>query len=476
MEARERKVPDLASKKGEPESSMHDKRPGADRATPTACPHGVAPAVCLACRPHLERLGRALLEGHEDEWSCAQFQAVVAARGGNLSEIGAPSSDDAHLLAHVARCEVCAADLAVARGALAGLLDPGAALPPGLPEFDLSFLRPASPLAPRFGPRRLMVGLALGALALLLTWLGLDGRAGSGPGGGPATRLTSLASPRARQEADSTAHGPAAAPLVVTEGPGSGPTALPPAPATRAAPRPARSPAAAVVAARPALASPESAPIPSATSAAQAPEEEEPDEPAEPPIPTATAAPAMAYVSCALHAFGPQAGLFAGRCGPYRSAAAYDLYRVTVSQAGRWTFDTCEDGGGLDTVLTLYPAGGFDPATPCQGILAFDDNGCGGLSRLTVDLAPGVYLLLVSEQSGDLSDHYRLGVEAPAGNDACPRVADGPSTAVPVSPSPTVQPSPTAGAEVVQPPEATAEPQPGVSTPVAPTATAMSLP
>lgn len=462
---------------------MQDNRPGTDRATPTACPHGVAPATCPACRPRLERLGLALLEGHEDEWSCAQFLAAVAALGGTLPELRGASADDAHLLGHASRCAACAADLAAARGALAGLLDPGAALPPSIPEFDLSFLRPTAAASPAIGLRRVSAGLALAALVLLLTWLGHDQLLGlSGPGRRAAPDLARPTVQDAPSAPASLARGSSAAARVLIASPDSGATPTPSAQALpgTSSPRLAVKPSGAVGATGSALASPDpalaTAPIPSATPAGQVTEPEEPDEPDEPPPLTATPPPATALVSCALHAFGPQSGLFTGRCGPYRSAAAYDLYRVSVSQAGRWSFDTCEDGGGLDTVLVLYPAGGFDPAAPCQGILASADDGCGGLSRLTVDLAAGTYLLLVSEQSGDLSDHYRLGVEAPAGNDACPRAVDGSPTAVPTSPSPPALPSPTAGAEGVQPPVATPEPQPGAPTPIEPTATPMALP
>lgn len=463
---------------------MQDNRPGTDRATPTACPHGVAPAICPACRPRLERLGLALLEGHEDEWSCAQFLAAVAALGGTLPEVRGASADDAHLLGHASRCAACAADLAAAQGALAGLLDPEAALPPRIPEFDLSFLRPPIALSPALGSRRVMAGLALAALAFLLAWLGRDRLAGtSGPGRRAALDLTSPTVRDAQWAPTSLTRGSGVATRLATDSLDGDATPTLPSPATQgAASRLAVKPSGAVGATRPALASPEPAPataqMPSATPAAQVTEPEEPDEPDERPSPSPTVAPppATAFVSCALHAFGPQSGLFTGRCGPFRSAAAYDLYRVTVSQAGRWTFDTCEDGGGLDTVLVLYPAGGFDPTAPCQGILAAADDGCGSLSRLTVDLAAGAYLLLVSEQSGDLSDHYRLGVEAPAGNDACPRAVDDPPTAVPVSPSPPALPSPTAGAEGVQPPAATPEPQTGAPTPIEPTATPMALP
>jgi len=467
----ESKAKALASLRRDPDSKMQRDHPGPSRATTTACPHGDVPVACPLCRRRLERLGLAVVQGHEDEISCAQFLSVVAVAGAGLLRDDGIGGDPL-LAGHAVRCASCAADLAAARDTLASLTDAQAPLPPRVPDPDLTFLRstPAAPAA--LDPKRLATRLALAALALLLAWRGWARLAERATGEADL----GAAAPIGQRRSDIDRRAPSGSAtlttpvLTVTPAVAAGALAdrwlsatavagrgdAPRGPALRGV----ATAAAASGAVSSALAS--SAPSATPTMAPPAPEPatEEPNSP-EPTDPPTSLPPEPAAVTCALHAFGPQAGLFKTGCGPFRSAAAFDLYQVTVSQPGRFTFDTCEGAGGLDSLLVLYPADGFDPMAPCRGILAADDDGCGTLSRLTLDLGVGRYLLLVSEQTGDLSDHYRLGVEAPAGNDACPRIAPGTTPVANPSPSPAL-PTATSAAGALLPPLATpaASPQP----------------
>ncbi len=474
----------MASLNWDPKSKMQRNAPGFERASIMSCPHGATPATCVVCVRRLERLGLALVQGHADEISCAQFLSRLTE--GSSLPLSIDVDDDALMAGHAARCSSCAADLDAARGALAVLSGAQAPRPPSIPDFDLSFLR--SPSADPTQPvgKRAAVWLGLAAVALLLlSWQGwarpAEPSAGNGrlPAAVPMQESSRDTAPSSTAAPTMTSGPMTTAPAGPSGGRPGATAAVGQQPSPRLLERAAAAHTAAigeestvVVAPTPSVAPlPETTPLPP-------PETEEPD--ATEPLPSPTNAPLQpGSVSCALHAFGPRAGLFRTGCGPFRSATAFDLYQVTVNEPGRWTFDTCEGSGGLDTLLVLYPAGGFDPTTPCQRILEANDDGCGSLSRLTVDLGVGRYLLLVSEQSGDLSDHYRLGVEAPMGNDACPRIAPRSTPLVETSPPPAL-PSETAIAGPLPPPLSTPgaspEPLPIEPAPVDPTGTPPMLP
>lgn len=474
----------MASLKWDPKSKMQRNAPGFERASIMSCPHGATPATCVVCVRRLERLGLAVVQGHADEISCAQFLSRLTE--GSSIPLSIDVDGDALLAGHAARCSSCAADLDAARGALTVLSGEQAPRPPSIPDFDLSFLRSPSAVPTHPGGMRAAAWLGLVALALLLSWWGWVRPAGPPAGNGRPSAAVPM-----RESGPSTAPSSTAPPTMAStpmtaaqEGPAGGWSSATAAVGLRGAPQAiARDIAAPTTVAIGVGSTATVAPSPSAARLPEAtplppPETEEPD--ATEPLPSPTGAPLQpGLVSCALHAFGPRAGLFRTGCGPFRSATAFDLYQVTVNEPGLWSFDTCEGSGGLDTLLVLYPAGGFDSTTPCQRILAANDDGCGGLSRLTVDLGVGRYLLLVSEQSGDLSDHYRLGVEAPMGNDACPRISPRPTPLVPTS-TPSALPSETAIAGPLPPPLSTPgaspEPLPIEPAPADPTGTPPTLP
>ncbi len=368
---------------------------------------------------------------------------------------------------HAAACADCRAELLAAEAALAAL-DPALPLPadaPTLPEPDLGFLRPgAEPSSDRPTPARRRAVWAWAAAALLLGLVllraGGPWRSGEttvpGAGGAGAVAGTPGARPGASPErtagrgdlAAARAGSSAAASASGRPTSTTLPAGLPTVPAAAVGRRPT------LVAPRP---TPTAGQAPEPTLAAALPvEPQEPEEPDPTATPTVLPPPVPEQALCALQGFGPDAGLFDPACGPFRSAAAFDLYRIHVSIGGAWRFDTCENSGGLDTVLALYPDGGFDPLAPCRKLLAAADDGCGPQAVLAVELAPGDYVLLISEQTGDLSAPYRLGVSGPAGQDVCPRVL--PFERPPMSPAPSATaPAPTA----LGPTPAAATPAPG---------------
>lgn len=461
---------------------------------PPPCPHGSVWADCARCRPRLDSLGWALLgdpTAVAAGLGCGGFQEQLLAWAG-----GAPPKDAAAAAfrGHAAACATCRVDLLAAQAALAAL-DPGLPLPadaPSLPEADLSFLRAGPGSGPEQEPglratlvppdpahhRRAWGWAAAGLLLLLLVLsrtAGLWGEWDSavfGPGAESDVRVPQVS------EGLTT---PAGAPrggisLPTTAGRLSGKATADhrssKATVAPTRPTPRATPALSGLLARPPQPTPPATqalpPTAVALDPAPEPDESEPDEaPSVAASPISSPWPQQAVALCALQGFGPDAGLFNPACGPYRDAAAFDLFRIHVAIGGRWRFDTCENSGGLDTVLALYPAGGFDPAEPCRNLLAAADDGCGAQAALTVELPPGDYLLLLSEQSGDLSAPYRLGVSAPVGQDVCPRVVPTPEPSAAASatigaPTPTALPATPAGST----------PTAVLVTPAAPTSTA----
>jgi len=87
------------------------------------------------------------------------------------------------------------------------------------------------------------------------------------------------------------------------------------------------------------------------------------------------------------------------RCEATRGIFAYDVYPfqhpggpLTIGVNG-----STAGGGTLeDPFIFLYPAGGFNPAAPCNNLIASNDDLCDLESFLALDLAPGNYELVVT--------------------------------------------------------------------------------
>jgi len=78
------------------------------------------------------------------------------------------------------------------------------------------------------------------------------------------------------------------------------------------------------------------------------------------------------------------------------SASGEHFYRLTVPLPREYTFSTC-DGVGHDTILRLF-AGGHLEANSTQ--VAANDDACPGFkSRITMQLLPGVYTVIVEGYS-----------------------------------------------------------------------------
>jgi hypothetical protein len=86
------------------------------------------------------------------------------------------------------------------------------------------------------------------------------------------------------------------------------------------------------------------------------------------------------------------------------TAVRYRTLPITVAATGNVTVSLVDaDGASItpaqaDTFLMLYPAGGFNPATPCTNAIAANDDAVGTRSRIitTTPLAAGVYTVVVT--------------------------------------------------------------------------------
>jgi hypothetical protein len=400
--------------------------PPSEALIPSPCPHG-APAggPCARCAAALARLRADLATAHPEPVSCAEFLSAVERAAGRRADLAGAVDREPALRAHRGSCAACRLDLAAAGAALVDLARPAGPPPEAIPPADLGFLRDPVGAAGRPSSIPWARLLAVAAIGLLLLALGRRLGRGDGiaspPDAPPPSVAVVASSPPARSPAARWRSGP---PLVPDGGPPEGTvTAREPAAEVTAAlaPRSLAPPPPAM----PATAAPAAQPSPPAAPEAAAPAEDDERDPSPD--------------HCALETVGPHAASLDAPCGPFLARATIDMYRFDVRIAGDWEFSTCTtEPGAMDTVLVLYRHEDFDPSRPCEGILAYDDQGCAPLSRLPARLDRGSYVLVVSEQTGDLSAPYRLAVEAPSGNVLCPRtlgLGD-------LSPRPIVGPSP----------------------------------
>lgn len=123
-------------------------------------------------------------------------------------------------------------------------------------------------------------------------------------------------------------------------------------------------------------------------------------------------------------AFPSMLRVLTGTCEGFPNPSEYDLFQLTVATRSRWTVSLC-NRTELDTVIALYVGGAFDPAAPCAGMIAFNDDHCARQSRLTVDLDPGIYALVVAEKTGDVGAPYafKLETDETAGSACAERLA-----------------------------------------------------
>lgn len=99
---------------------------------------------------------------------------------------------------------------------------------------------------------------------------------------------------------------------------------------------------------------------------------------------------------------------FAGDTTRFEAQCAFgsndERFEVTIPYAGPWTFSMC-----TDTTFDTYLAIG---TTPCAEDVAFDDDGCGVQSTVTLDLEPGVVYVTATSLFGE-EGPFRLIVDAP---------------------------------------------------------------
>ncbi len=90
----------------------------------------------------------------------------------------------------------------------------------------------------------------------------------------------------------------------------------------------------------------------------------------------------------------------------------YDVYTFTVTVAGQYTFDMSGLGDGLAALFNAP----FDPANPCNGFIAGDDDGGPGLDpQITVNLTPGDYAFVATNTSfGSFLGDYTVTITGPA--------------------------------------------------------------
>lgn len=456
-------------------------------------------AACPACQTRLDQLAKAVLSMADDELSCAECGSQLH----RYVETDLAGGDAAAALplvhAHLATCPECGGDFAEARLALADLSLGRLPQPEHAPEFDMGFLR-STPRIPLRDPRWL--GRAAAAAALLLaagafcavavlqpwspgndgdwagrwpwtafalpTWMG----ASAPPGRAPADLLSATPSaaghpntaPVARRRAQDlttpeselrTGHGPdapdsrAVAAARGADLAGRQPAAgVPIASGTRVA-------AGAPMATRPTPGAgtiPPTAEPPTAPPSTDLPPRATDGPEDRTPAPTPTATPLM-LARCELRRDAMDDGELAARCDRFPQRSQFDLYALQVDNRSRWAFSLC-NRTQLDTIIAVYVAGSFDPAAPCQGIVAYNDDYCNVQSRLTVVLDPGTYWLMIAEKYGDINGPYAFKTEAEevALGSQCPeRVAVATATAMPTA-TPTL--TPPATVEVVDTPTA----------------------
>jgi len=395
-------------------------------------------ATCAACQRHFDRLARAVLSGSDDEISCAECTArlgdfVLADLAGDDTAVVMPL-----IHRHIAACQACAGDFRAARAAMVDLRLGRLPEPPRAPHLDMSFLRrPAAQPASR-APARVRV--ARGGVVLLAV-LGAVLVVVRGRMTGPAATPSPGASPVAILR-PGTLEGPAGA--------ARGPTAVAriDLPAIVVTPRPAPtspSPAALEAAAAPAPAMP----ILVAPATISPPFETPTPMPTPPPTlvatpgdfpgpaprratagprdtatPTPLKSPTPVLVWRCEPAFPSMLRVLTGTCEGFPNPSEYDLFQLTVATRSRWTVSLC-NRTELDTVIALYVGGAFDPAAPCAGMIAFNDDHCARQSRLTVDLDPGIYALVVAEKTGDVGAPYafKLETDETAGSACAERLA-----------------------------------------------------
>ena len=111
----------------------------------------------------------------------------------------------------------------------------------------------------------------------------------------------------------------------------------------------------------------------------------------------------------------------AGSCSLSASATAvpYVAIPFTVAAAGAYTL-TIQDGAtpGYDSYLLLH-RGAYDPAQPCLGLLAINDDGTSApddaqIAGVPLDDAPGDYTLVVTGFGNDDAGAYTGDVVGPA--------------------------------------------------------------
>jgi predicted anti-sigma-YlaC factor YlaD len=450
-------------------------------------------ARCPVCRERMDQLGAAVLDGAADDLSCAETRRRLPAVFLS-TDFASSLAADTPLARHIQRCPECADEFGEVAAALrdlaAGRLEPAARRP----SIDLRFLDEGQ----HASRRRILPWLShtrvaaaghgtvvfavtiVAALVLCVSgalWLastgswsrwsgdprGVTGETALGPAGRfgtperPATFVarqdsghmpTSVAATRVAQRA-ALARTAIAVGRTTQSAAASGTQAARAASSTQVARRLATAAAemAAMSTLPPATATETASPLPPVPSA---PAEE--DDPggrdgsvAVPPLVERCTASRSGELDYDLPA--PCPGLFPNR-------SQYDRYRVLVAQRGRWSFATCS-GTPIDTILAIYTADRFDPSTPCRGVLAMDDDGCGRQSKIELLLEPGAYDLLVLEKSGDAPPSYMLTVSASSRDAPCPaRVVPPPALSPTSSTTPSATSTSTAGPE--ETPQATA--------------------
>lgn len=420
---------------------------------------------CAACRARLAQLSAAVLTAREDEISCAECRSGMHAA---VAQFGADADSlPPRMAQHLERCSDCSAELGLLGLSLLELGRPSRPMPPASPRVDTGFLRGPARAQRRLHPTvlaaMLLLALLLGAL---LRWQ-LGGAGGSTPAGIDGNREAGT-SGSARPEgtsASASRSGTAAArkdqaALAASTERAAEAAAATPSPASLASgsglDRATRSPAPTNPALQTPAMWPGPAPLPSQTPTSSAPpghdeppQVKEPKETDPPPAPTPSPTPPMETL-CYVEGFGPTSGYLNATCGLFPALSAYDSFVFESTRDARWTFSLCARTE-LDSILALYPEPGFDPGRPCAGALAQNDDYCGLQSRITVDLPPGRYRLVMSETSGDLSDLYaiRVGISLAGQPQACPQPA------APIGPAATTTPSPAPASSPTSLPSAT---------------------
>jgi hypothetical protein len=440
---------------------------------------------CAACRARLVRLSAAVLSRRADEISCAECRSGMHAAA--LPERPAAEALPPLVAAHLEGCPECRAELGLLGLSLRELSMESRPTPPAYPPVDTGFLRGPAQVERSMRP---MVLAALLALALLLGAM-LRWRIGGDEGQATATIPAGAAiAPKAGPDADREA-GIAELGSPEQDGKSSGQrlSSAQALAAGTAAARTARAAASRTERAAQSRALPGQATQPPAGASAVSPtpaygtglgpgpsetpaglETPENDDPPPvnavrntdpPPAPTPSPTPPMETL-CYVEGFGPTSSYLDATCSFFPALSAYDSFVFESTRDARWTFSLCARTE-LDTILALYRESDFDPGEPCARALAQNDDYCGLQSRITVDLPPGRYRLVLSEKSGDLSDTYaiRVGISLAGQPQACPRLAapilpsaTDPPSAVPTS-SPTSLPSATASASPTPSPGAT---------------------